>query len=110
MKINPKTMSWEAPTTSVDGTPIDYELEYEVGLATGKQLGDYQPVATIPGQLREGKTYEAPISDLALEYGEHTIALRSFKKANPELISEWSDSVTFSLQPVPAAPLELRVT
>lgn len=109
MKLNPTTMSWNAPTTNIDGTPIDYELEYEVGLHTGEQ-GGYEPLLTIPGQLREGETYEAPISDLMLEHGENTIAIRSFAKQDPDRISEWSEPVTFRLQPVPSAPLELRVT
>lgn len=110
MKLNPTTLSWQAPTTNVDGTPIDYELEYEVGIASENTEGDYAPLATIPGQLRENETYEAPISDLPLEYGEHTIALRSFEKAMPERVSQWSEPVTFMLETVPSAPLELRVT
>lgn len=110
MKLNPTTLSWNAPTTNVDGTPIDYELEYEVGLAPEGAVGDYQPLVTIPGQLREDETYEAPISDLPLEYGEHTIAMRSFEKAMPTRVSAWSEPVTFMLQTVPSRPLELRVT
>ncbi|MFP3979147.1 hypothetical protein [Marinobacter sp. KMM 10035] len=113
MKINPTTLSWTAPTTNVDGSPIDYELEYEVGIEpkdVEAEVGYYKPIATIPGQLRANERYEAPISELPLEYGENTIALRSFKKAVPELVSQWSDPVTFMLQPVPERPLELRVT
>ena len=110
MKLNPTTLSWKAPTTNVDGTPIDYELEYEVGIASENAEGDYAPLVTIPGQLREEDTYEAPISDLLLDYGEHTIALRSFDKFIPDRMSEWSEPVTFMLKTVPSAPLELRVT
>lgn len=110
MKTNPTTLSWKAPTTNVDGTPIDYELEYEVGITSENAEGDYAPLMSIPGQLREGEDYEAPISDLLLDYGEHTIALRSFEKAVPDRVSEWSEPVTFLLQTVPSAPLELRVT
>ena len=85
MKLNPKTMSWQAPTTNVDGSPIDYELEYEVGL---EDLDGFNPIVTIPGQLREdGKTYEAPIGDLSLDEGVHVIALRSFSKEDPERMS-----------------------
>lgn len=109
MKLNPTTMSWEAPITNVDGTPIDYMLEYEVGLAGENAPGDYDPIATIPGQLRNGETYEAPISDLELTEGEHTIALRTFAKDTPERISEWSDPVSFMIMPAPKPPLALRV-
>lgn len=110
MKLNPKTISWEAPTTNTDGTPIEYQLEYEVGLADESAEGGYALLMTIPGQLREGKTYEAPISDLTLEPGRHTIALRSFAKQDPARVSQWSEPVSFRLQPVPSAPLDLRVT
>lgn len=107
MKLNPTTLSWKAPTTNLDGTPIDYELEYEVGADDGKA---YVPLMTIPGQLRQNENYEAPISDLLLDYGEHTIALRSFDKSMPDRMSEWSEPVTFTLATVPSRPLELRVT
>ncbi|WP_417500771.1 hypothetical protein [Marinobacter sp.] len=110
MKVNPTTLSWQAPTTNVDGSLIDYELEYEVGIAGDSTEGDYAPLATIPGQLRERETYVAPIADLPLDHGEHTIALRSFDKAQPDRMSEWSEPVTFMLATVPERPLELRVT
>lgn len=110
MKINPKTMSWTAPTTNVDGTPITYELEYEVGLLTADQ-GDYEPIVTIPGTLRTDERYEAPIADLELLAGEHVMALRSFAKDDPEWMSEWSEPVTFAISDeIPNAPLDLRVT
>lgn len=108
MKINPKTMSWEAPTTNVDGTPITYALEYEVGL---DQNGVLAPIVTIPGQLKEGDSYTAPIADLPLEYGEHTIAMRSFAKDDPGRMSAWSEPVSFVLsEEIPNAPLDFRVT
>ncbi|MGK0524549.1 MAG: hypothetical protein ACI92N_002188 [Pseudomonadales bacterium] len=110
MKINPTTLSWEAPSTDAAGEAIDYELEYEVGITSERTEDYFAPLVTIPGQLREGKTYEAPISDLLLDYGTHTIALRSFAKEMPDLMSEWSEPVSFRLVAVPSAPLDLRVT
>ncbi|GGE75794.1 hypothetical protein GCM10011533_30170 [Streptosporangium jomthongense] len=108
MKVNPETMSWTAPTTNVDGTEITYALEYEVGL---DQKGIFSPIVTIPGQLQPDNRYTAPIADLPLEYGEHTIALRSFAKEAPDRVSEWSEPVTFVLSAeIPRAPLDLRVT
>lgn len=109
MKTNPETMSWTAPTTNVDGTEIDYELEYEVGVYT-EDAQDFEPVVTMPGQLQIDGRYTAPIAMLSLVEGEQTIALRSFAKDQPELKSEWSQSVTFVVAAVPSAPLELRVT
>lgn len=109
MKINPKTMSWTAPTTNVDGSEIDYELEYEVGVYT-EDAQDFEPIVTIAGQLQQDGRYTAPIAMLSLVEGEQTIALRSFAKDQPGLKSEWSASVAFMVAPVPSAPLELRVT
>lgn len=109
MKTNPKTMSWEAPTTNEDGTEITYALEYEVGLKPPE--GPFYVIVTIPGQLQEDDRYTAPIADLSLEHGEYTIALRSFAKENPERVSAWSNAVTFVLSAeIPERPLELRVT
>ena len=108
MKTNPETMSWTAPTTNVDGTEITYALEYEVGL---EHNGVFAPIVTIPGQLKEGDRYTAPIADLPLEYGEHTIAMRSFAKEDPDRKSVWSAPVSFVLsEEIPNAPLDLRVT
>lgn len=109
MKTNPETMSWTAPTTNVDGSEIDYELEYEVGVYTEDAQG-FEPLVTMPGQLQSDGRYTAPIAMLSLADGEQEIALRSFAKQQPELMSEWSASVTFMVAPVPSAPLELRVT
>lgn len=109
MKTNPETMSWEAPTTNVDGTEITYDLEYEVGLKTKE--GPFDVIVTIPGQLQDGGRYTAPLSDLALDYGEHTIAMRSFAKDDLSRVSAWSEPVSFVLsEEIPNAPLELRVT
>ena len=101
MKTNP-------PTTNVDGTDITYAMEYEVGL---QESGVFTPLMTIPGQLQDGGRYTAPIADLALDYGEHSIALRTFAKEDPARKSAWSESVEFVLSAeIPSAPLDLRVT
>lgn len=107
MKINPETLSWTAPTTNVDGTEITYVLEYEVGLSENDM---FVPIVTIPGQLADNDRYTAPIADLPLEYGEHTIALRSFAKEDPDRKSVWSAPVSFVLsEEIPNAPLDFRV-
>lgn len=106
MKLNPKNLIWRAPTENTDGSEITYALEYEVGLMTN---GVFAPILTVPGQLRVDQLYEAPIGHMALGVGEHEIALRSFAKDDPELRSEWSESVRFRIEEVPTAPLELRV-
>ncbi|SOB76157.1 hypothetical protein SAMN04488490_1834 [Marinobacter sp. LV10R510-11A] len=109
MIVNPKTLSWAASTTNVDGTPITYELEYEVGLQAGS--GPFERIMTIPGSLRSDERYEAPIADIQLPPGKYVMALRSFAKEDPERVSEWSEPVTFAISDeIPNAPLELRVT
>jgi len=112
MKVNPKTMGWAAPTTNEDGTAITYELNYEVGVRSGENpTGDYDPIVTIPGQLRDGGRYEAPISDLPLDFGRHEIVLRAFAKDDPDRMSAWSPPVAFVLSAEkPSAPKGLQVT
>ena len=108
MKVNPTKLSWKAPTTNVDGTPITYALEYEVGVV--QTDGSISPLMVVPSQLQTDVGYEAPIADLQLDYGTYEIALRTFAKDNPQRVSDWSNPVEFAIsQEIPSAPLELRV-
>lgn len=108
MKINPQTMSWVAPKTNMDGTPIQYELQYEVGLVNAE--GGIDPLMVIPGQLQTDGKYTAPISALGLDYGTYDIAIRTFAKEDPKRVSTWSDLVPFAIsKEIPKAPLELAV-
>ena len=109
MKINPTKLSWQAPVTNVDGTPIDYVLQYEVGLMDAQ--GVLQPLIVIPAQLQSGNEYEAPIADLQLASGStYNIALRTFAKEDPARKSTWSNKVEFAISDrIPNAPLELAV-
>ena len=110
MKINPTTLSWMAPTTNVDGTAIDYELQYELGLYDN-EADLIEPLMTIPAQLRNDETgaYEAPIADVRLDTGTYEMALRSFAKEDPERVSTWSNTVEFAISDrIPSAPLEFR--
>lgn len=109
MKINPSIMSWTAPTTNIDGTPIQYDLEYEVGLMDAKQV--IQPLMVIPAQLQTGNDYEAPIDALDLVNGTYQIALRTFAKDDPKRVSAWSNPVEFAIsEQIPNAPLALAVS
>jgi len=56
--INPKTLSWTAPETNEDGSPITGTLEYEVGVQAGET---FEPTVVIPGQLQTDGRYQAPI-------------------------------------------------
>ncbi|MFT7338135.1 MAG: hypothetical protein ACI92B_001464, partial [Marinobacter maritimus] len=46
MKINPTTLSWEAPSTDAAGEAIDYELEYEVGITSERTEDYFAPLVT----------------------------------------------------------------
>jgi hypothetical protein len=109
MKVNPKQLIWQAPTTNVDGTPIDYVLNYEVGLSVD---GKMEPLMVVPGQLQEGGDYNAPIADLGLTSGKaYSIALRSFAKEQPSRKSLYSDPVKFAISDrIPSPPLPFAVS
>ena len=111
-KVNPKKLSWNAPETNEDGTPITYELEYELGVYDEAEQ-DFIPKLTVAGQLRddtEGE-YEAQIELMEFDTGEHKIALRAFAKDDPNRKSVWSESATFAISDeIPSAPKGLSVT
>ena len=110
MNINPTEMTWQAPTTNTDGTPIDYVLNYEVGLEDGN--GQLQPLMVIPGQLQEGGEYKAPMGNLGLPVGStYRIALRTFAKDQPARKSVYSDLVEFAISDrIPNPPLGFAVS
>lgn len=108
MKFNPEKLVWKAPTTNVDGTPIDYELDYELGVAGTD--GTFAPVLVVPAQLQGDGYYNAPIAEMPFEKGGvYTVAMRSFAKDDRTRMSAWSNPVEFAISDrVPSAPLELR--
>jgi hypothetical protein len=109
VKVNPKDLSWVAPTTNTDGTPIQYELSYELGIQDAAGL--IQPNVTIVGSLREDDKYVAPIADMGFESGSHTIALRSLAANDPLRVSDWSSTVQFFISDeIPSAPLDVAVS
>lgn len=109
MKVNPSVISWNAPTTNTDGTEIQYEVNYLVGIGTSADT--IEPMMTLPAQLQEDGRFEAPIELLALENGEHFLALKAFAKEDPERVSEWSAPVQFAIsEEIPDAPFGLQVS
>lgn len=107
IKVNPTKLTWQAPTTNVDGTPINYAIEYEVGIVTGDTI---DVLMVVPAQLQTDTGYEAPISELGLDYGVYEIVLRTFAKDDPERVSAWSNPADFAIsREIPNAPLDLRV-
>jgi len=108
MTVNPTRVTWTAPTENEDGTPIDYELSYDVG----KKLADgsFVPIYTTPGSLNPDGTYEAPIAEMGFEDGKHEIAMRAFRVDVPTLRSVWSNTVQFEVEVnKPGAPLDVTV-
>ena len=90
---NPTVFRWQAPTTSEDGTPIDYALNYELGEDDG--TGVYTPIVTIVGALQPDDFYEAQVDQIAWTVGEHTVALRTINAEEEGKVSAWSNPATF---------------
>lgn len=102
---NPTKIIWRAPTLNTDGTPIDYALDYELGVVEGSAV---TPVAVFPGSLNPDGTYEQPLS--AFGPGSHTIVLRALNRNQPDLRSVWTNPVTFVVSTeTPQPPLDFAV-
>ena len=108
--INPKKLSWKAPTENTDGTPIAGALSYTLGVMT--DTGVFSDVASFPGSLNPDGTYEALFADMpAFGTGTVELALKAFYVEQPELVSDWSSSITASFGVVnPNAPFGLAVS
>lgn len=109
MIVNPSTISWQAPDTDEAGEPIDYELDYELGVVDS-DTGVVTPLMTLPYALTNDGRFEAPLADTSLGSGEHVVALRSVRRDLPELKSVWSDPVRFLNAERPNPPLVLKVS
>lgn len=102
-RLNPDLITWRAPTTNVDGTPIDYELAYELEL-------DGEAVATFPGRLNAEGIYEQSTADLFpdVQYAAYRVTLRAFRVDQPTLKSAPSNAVEYVFdRRVPNAPFLL---
>ncbi len=109
MEFSRTELNWQAPTTNVDGTPIDYPLDYELGArdsANGPD-GDITAMVTIVGTLQPDETYVAPIDQMEFGLGSYDLALRAINRDEPEHVSAWSNTVplTVTPDPTPAAPV-----
>lgn len=106
--LNPATIKWQAPTQNVDGTPINYALDYELGV---RDRGASEPLAayaTVVGTLTEVPgIFVAPVADFALIEGNYEFALRAIRRDQPEMMSAWSNSIEVDLLAVPRPPVLL---
>lgn len=98
--LNPRRITWTAPTENTDGTAIDYQLAYAL-------LVDGEPVADFPGTLNPDGTYEALFADLPPIHGEAEIALVAFDVAIPDRRSAPSGTLQVAFFPNPLPPTNL---
>lgn len=99
---NPRRIFWSAPTQNTDGSPIDYDLAYNMyvnGVVT----------ASFPGTLNPDGTYEALFADLPAFPKNQvlTVALSAFATSNPARESAPSTSVEVEFVGIPSAPFGL---
>ena len=108
MKINPERFRWKAPENNQDGTPIDYELDYELGLMN--EDGEIVPFVVIPEKLQDNEYYTAEIEQFDLDAGQFEFAIRSFAANDRDRKSQWSETVEFAISDrIPSLPLEFSV-
>ena len=103
MRLNPETLRWRAPTLNEDGSPIDYELAYELEL-------DGTAVAVFPGRLNPDGVYEQDVDGIFpnITNASYIVTLRAFRVDQPTLKSAPSNAVTHVFdRRVPRAPLLL---
>lgn len=106
--VNPTNLSWLAPQENTDGTPIDYDLNYELGEILDSGI---EPLFVVVGSLREDNKYYAPLSDLGFTAGEHEVAIRAFAQSEPERKSKWSLPTSFIISDrIPKPPLDLAAS
>jgi len=108
--LTPQTLVWTAPTENTDGSPIDYVLNYTLGI-TPDGTGEPEEVASFPGTLSENGKYTAPLSDMgSWEAGQKvSLYLRAFAADNPPRKSPWSDPVAVEFNFGPKAPTAVGV-
>lgn len=91
-------LRWQAPTENVDGTPIDYPLDYELGIAAvpGAEL---IVALTVVGTLQPDGSYLAPLEEMpALETpGSYELGLRAINREAPLASSDWSNRIALEV-------------
>jgi len=89
-KLNPTKITWEAPTSNTDGSPIVGDLAYRL-YVDGSGFADF------PGALNPDGKYEADITVMGLPDGASTLTLAAFYVDKPELISDPSNGIDIVL-------------
>lgn len=94
-----KDLRWIAPTENTDGTPIDYDLAYNL-------YADGQPIASFPGTLNPEGQYTFPLADVGAmqDPGDYNLTLTAFDTALPDRESEPSNGIVIRRVAGPFAP------
>lgn len=89
-KLNSTLLVWQAPTLNVDGSPIDYELAYELEV-------EGTVVATFPGRLNPQGRYEQDVAEVFdnVTNASYDVRLRALRVDMPAEKSDWSNLVTY---------------
>lgn len=91
-------LRWQPPTTNVDGTPIDYELDYELGSRQQGQPQEPAALFTVVGDLQTDGTYLAPLSQMAWDSnGNYEIFLRAINRDDPAAVSAWNNPILLTV-------------
>lgn len=114
-QVNPKNLSWIAPTTNTDGSPITNPLDYELGVRRAEDAAP-QAYMSVVGSLQEGGDYNAPLDKTGLQTGVPLfLSLRAINRMDPsnpmdDLTSAWSNEVEILLSNgIPEAPTNFTV-
>lgn len=97
-------ISWSAPTENVDGTPINYELSYNLYINGINSL-------VLPGTLNQDGKFEAELGVIAAldAIGTYVLTLTAFNVDTPAIESAESNSVTVITVAVPLEPADLSL-
>lgn len=95
-------LEWTAPTENTDGTPIDYELSYNLYI-------DGVNTIALPGTLNPDGSFMALLADIAALAAPATyvLTLTAFSVAEPGLESVESSSITIIRRALPLAPSDV---
>jgi len=92
-------LTWTAPTENTDGSPIDYELAYNLYI-------DGVQALAFPGTLNPDGRYSFAAADVPQlqEPGTYELTLTAFNTNVPDIESDPSNALTLTVVAVPLAP------
>ena len=103
MPLSRDRLEWQAPTENIDGTAIDYDLDYELGLTTTAG-GPLVATTTFPGTLNPDGTYYADLTSMVFPIGDLELGLRVINRDDPTRVSDWSNRLPLVVTGAPPRP------